>query len=113
MCRKFPPSKKRLARDKQFNDYKNKWGLTKYKVYIDDRRDMMYFVEKECVEGYIDIKNIYSAGSLREINSLHTLLNRFKKCNTITINENCKRVAEFSSIEELKEYLLIRKLTGL
>ena len=107
------PSKKRFNRFKQFEDYKKKWGFTNYNIYVDSYYNDMkiYFVDAKTVNNYIDLSS--RSPRFREIKSLHTLLGSFKKCKTIILHENNRKIAEFSSTDDLKHYFLIKKIVGI
>jgi hypothetical protein len=92
--------------------YINKWGLTEYDFFIASpgyhyEDNTLYIVHKT------KRTHDYCWDRHMRISSLSTLLKNMRRAKCVHLHESDTHLQKFDSIDELKHYLLIKKLAGI
>ncbi|KKK59789.1 hypothetical protein LCGC14_3030840 [marine sediment metagenome] len=116
------------SKEKQFQDYKNKWGMSDFRFFVHcythnlygNLNNHLYIVENGISHTLFRIDPHYLVGismdeigkKIFEIQSLPTFLKRVKNLETRFFIRSDGSNSELESFEELQEYFLIKKIAG-
>jgi hypothetical protein len=101
-------SKNKINKHKDLIQWKRKWGLLNYKIFVND--NMIFIV----CSNFLRITDYYYKYT-NELKTVSTIVKRLKNARVIYIRgdiNNVNNKIEFNNIDELKEYCLIKKLAG-
>jgi len=88
----------------QFANYLKKWGLNRYRFFVN------YYVYVYDID-YLSSRTYYIALHNHEITCTHTLIKNMNSVKKIILRDYDQKI-DFENFDALKQYTLIRKLSG-